>query len=178
MTATTDSFLDIRELSKSYWRFARSRPNESPTEPWRGRLPYWLLRIWEVAPARRTVNGLESVDSGMIFFDGQEITGHHVDENQLRKRIAMVFQSFNLFPHMTVLKNITLGPRVVHGKPTEEANQHALELLARFGLEGEAHVRPDQLSGGQQTSASPSSVLWPQNQTCCCWTKSPTTFRS
>jgi len=62
----------------------------------------------------------------------------------------MVFQSFNLFPHMTVLKNITLGPRVVHGKPTEEANQHALELLARFGLEGKAHVRPDQLSGGQQ----------------------------
>ena len=149
MTATTDSFLDIRELSKSYGdSLVLDRINLQLN---RGAV---VCLIGSNGSGKstllRTVNRLESVDSGMIFFDGQEITGHHVDENQLRKRIAMVFQSFNLFPHMTVLKNITLGPRVVHGKPTEEANQHALELLARFGLEGKAHVRPDQLSGGQQ----------------------------
>ncbi|MEU6722673.1 amino acid ABC transporter ATP-binding protein [Nonomuraea wenchangensis] len=98
----------------------------------------------------RCVNLLETVDDGVILLDGQDITDPRVDVDDVRKRIGIVFQSFNLFPHMTVLDNITLAPRQVHRVAKAQAEEQAHELLARFGLEGKARAYPDQLSGGQQ----------------------------
>ncbi|MEU6792719.1 amino acid ABC transporter ATP-binding protein [Nonomuraea wenchangensis] len=98
----------------------------------------------------RCVNLLETVDDGVILLDGQDITDPRIDVDDVRKRIGIVFQSFNLFPHMTVLDNITLAPRQVHRVAKAQAEEQAHELLARFGLEGKARAYPDQLSGGQQ----------------------------
>jgi polar amino acid transport system ATP-binding protein len=98
----------------------------------------------------RCVNLLETVDDGAIHLDGEEITDPRVNVDQVRKRLGIVFQSFNLFPHMTVLDNITLAPRQVHGVARAQAEEQARELLARFGLAEKAKAYPDQLSGGQQ----------------------------
>ncbi|TDD35547.1 amino acid ABC transporter ATP-binding protein [Nonomuraea terrae] len=98
----------------------------------------------------RCVNLLETVDDGAIYLDGDEITDPRVDVDGVRKRLGIVFQAFNLFPHMTVLDNITLAPRQVHGVPKARAEEEAHGLLARFGLAQKAKAYPDQLSGGQQ----------------------------
>src|SRR5919198_5074483 len=98
----------------------------------------------------RCVNLLEPLDSGRIFLEDEEITRRGVDVNAVRRRIGIVFQAFNLFPHMTVLRNVTLAPRDVLKLPREEAEARALELLARFGLENRRDDYPDRLSGGQQ----------------------------
>ena len=98
----------------------------------------------------RCVNLLEPIDEGRIVLAGEEITAHGVDVNGIRRRIGIVFQAFNLFPHMTVLRNVTLGPREVRGRPRVEAEASALELLRRFGLADKARDYPDRLSGGQQ----------------------------
>ncbi|ETK35089.1 amino acid ABC transporter ATP-binding protein [Microbispora sp. ATCC PTA-5024] len=98
----------------------------------------------------RCVNLLETIDDGAIFLDGAEITDVRADPDEVRKRIGMVFQSYNLFPHMTVLDNITLAPRRVHGVRPREAEDQARELLDRFGLSDKAGEYPDRLSGGQQ----------------------------
>ncbi|MEU7748985.1 amino acid ABC transporter ATP-binding protein [Nonomuraea sp. NPDC049158] len=98
----------------------------------------------------RCVNLLETVDDGAIHLDGQEITDPRADVDDVRRRLGIVFQAFNLFPHMTVLDNITLAPRRVHGVAKAEAEEQAGELLARFGLADKARSYPDQLSGGQQ----------------------------
>ncbi|GII52236.1 ABC transporter ATP-binding protein [Planotetraspora thailandica] len=98
----------------------------------------------------RCVNLLESIDDGAVYLDGTEITDVRTDPDDVRKRIGMVFQSYNLFPHMTVLENVTLAPRKVHKTPAAKAEAEAMELLARFGLEGKAKEYPDRLSGGQQ----------------------------
>jgi len=98
----------------------------------------------------RCVNLLETVDDGAIYLDGDEITDPRVDADEVRKRLGMVFQAFNLFPHMTVLDNITLAPRQVHGVAKAQAEEQAHELLKRFGLADKARAYPDQLSGGQQ----------------------------
>ncbi|PZG22374.1 amino acid ABC transporter ATP-binding protein [Nonomuraea aridisoli] len=98
----------------------------------------------------RCVNLLETVDDGAIYLDGEEITDPRVDVDGVRKRLGIVFQAFNLFPHMTVLDNITLAPRQVHGVPKARAEEEAYGLLARFGLAQKANAYPDQLSGGQQ----------------------------
>ena len=98
----------------------------------------------------RCVNLLEPVDAGRIFLGGEETTRRGVDVNAVRRRIGIVFQAFNLFPHMTVLRNVTLAPRDVLKLPRAEAEARALELLARFGLEGRRDEYPDRLSGGQQ----------------------------
>jgi polar amino acid transport system ATP-binding protein len=98
----------------------------------------------------RCVNLLETVDSGRIVVNGQEITGTRVDVDRVRRRIGIVFQAFNLFPHMTVLRNITLAPREALRLDTSEAEQLGRELLARFGLVDKADDYPDRLSGGQQ----------------------------
>jgi polar amino acid transport system ATP-binding protein len=98
----------------------------------------------------RCVNLLEPVDAGRIFVEGQEITARDVDVNKIRRRIGIVFQAFNLFPHMSVLQNVTLAPRKALGLARAEADARAEELLARFGLEDKAHDFPDRLSGGQQ----------------------------
>lgn len=98
----------------------------------------------------RTVNLLETVDDGVITLDGKEITDPGVDVDGVRKRMGIVFQAFNLFPHMSVLDNITLAPRQVHRVARKQAEEQARELLARFGLAEKAGAYPDQLSGGQQ----------------------------
>jgi polar amino acid transport system ATP-binding protein len=98
----------------------------------------------------RCVNLLEPIDEGRIVVDGREVTAPGVDVNAVRRRIGIVFQAFNLFPHMTVLANVTLGPRKALKLPRKEAEQEALELLDRFGLAGRRDDYPDRLSGGQQ----------------------------
>jgi polar amino acid transport system ATP-binding protein len=98
----------------------------------------------------RCVNLLEVVDDGVIRLDDEDITDPRVDVDAVRRRIGIVFQAFNLFPHMSVLDNVTLAPRVVGGVPRAEAEERALALLARIGLEAKARDFPDRLSGGQQ----------------------------
>jgi polar amino acid transport system ATP-binding protein len=98
----------------------------------------------------KCVNLVEPVDSGRIVVEGEEITARQVDVNRVRQRIGIVFQAFNLFPHMTVLRNITLGPRQALRLSQTEAERRADELLDRFGLGEKRDEFPDRLSGGQQ----------------------------
>jgi len=98
----------------------------------------------------RCINLLETIDDGSIHLDGQEITDPRINVDAIRRQLGMVFQSFNLFPHMTVLQNITLAPERVQGVSPEQARADALELLGRFGLGEKADQYPDRLSGGQQ----------------------------
>ena len=102
----------------------------------------------------RCVNLLEPVDEGRILIRGEEVTASGVDANRVRRGIGIVFQAFNLFPHMSVLDNVTLGPRKVLGVGRSEAESEARELLARFGLSDKADEYPDRLSGGQQQRAA------------------------
>jgi polar amino acid transport system ATP-binding protein len=98
----------------------------------------------------RCVNLLEPLDSGRIFFEGEEITRKGADVSAVRQRIGIVFQQFNLFPHLKVIDNLTLGARRIRKMPRAEAEARALELLARVGLQEKARQHPHQLSGGQQ----------------------------
>jgi polar amino acid transport system ATP-binding protein len=98
----------------------------------------------------RCINLLEPLDSGRIFFEGREITAKGVDVSGVRQRIGMVFQQFNLFPHLKVMDNLTLAARRIRKVPREQAEARARELLGRVGLEEKADQYPHQLSGGQQ----------------------------
>ena len=98
----------------------------------------------------RCLNLLEGVDEGEIVVDGQTITNGHVDVNALRRKIGIVFQAYNLFPHMTVLDNVTLAPTKVRRVGKSDARERARELLDRIGLAEKADEFPDRLSGGQQ----------------------------
>jgi polar amino acid transport system ATP-binding protein len=98
----------------------------------------------------RCINGLEAIDGGEIRIDGERVSGRGVDLNWLRQDVGIVFQSFNLFPHMTVLDNVTLAPRKVLKSPKGYAEERALALLGRIGLADKAKEYPDRLSGGQQ----------------------------
>jgi len=98
----------------------------------------------------RCINLLERVDEGTIVVDGQAITNGSVDVNALRRKIGIVFQAYNLFPHMTVLQNVTLAPRKVRGVSHSQARDRARALLDRIGLLDKADEFPDRLSGGQQ----------------------------
>ena len=102
----------------------------------------------------KCINLVEPVTAGRIFVEGEEITAPRVDANRIRRKIGIVFQAFNLFPHMTVLRNITLAPRKVLGKSREEAEAEACDLLNRFGLLDKKDEYPDRLSGGQQQRAA------------------------
>lgn len=98
----------------------------------------------------RCVNLLEPVDDGEILFDGVDIAEPGLDPDPIRRRIGMVFQNFNLFPHMSVTDNVAIGPRKVLGVPKNEARESGLKMLTRLGLADRADAYPDQLSGGQQ----------------------------
>ena len=98
----------------------------------------------------RCVNLLETVDDGVIKFDGRDISDPRIDADAVRRDIGMVFQAYNLFPHLSVLDNVTLGPRRVRGMSRRDAEAAAEELLRQFGLADKARVHPDKLSGGQQ----------------------------
>ena len=102
----------------------------------------------------RCINLLEPVDAGRITVRGEEITAPGVDVNRIRRHIGIVFQAFNLFPHMTVLRNITLAPMEALGMPRTEARARGLELLERFALADKRDEYPDRLSGGQQQRAA------------------------
>ncbi len=98
----------------------------------------------------KCVDLLVPIDKGEIALDGEVITGGDVNPNTVRQRMGIVFQSFNLFPHMKVIDNVTLGPRKVHGSARREAEERARTLLDQFGLADKADEYPDRLSGGQQ----------------------------
>lgn len=107
----------------------------------------------------RCANLLETVDDGTIVFDGQDICDPRVDADRVRARMGLVFQAYNLFPHLSVLDNITLAPRKVHNVPGGEARKRALAVLDQVGLADKAHARPDDLSGGQQQRVAIARVL-------------------
>jgi polar amino acid transport system ATP-binding protein len=98
----------------------------------------------------RCINLLEPIDAGAIVLDGDDISWPGYDANAARRKIGIVFQSFNLFPHRSVIENVTLAPRKVLGLRRDEADQRAIELLTTFGLAEKARDYPDRLSGGQQ----------------------------
>jgi polar amino acid transport system ATP-binding protein len=98
----------------------------------------------------RCINLLEPLDAGKIFIHGQDVTAPGVDQNAIRRQVGIVFQSFNLFPHMTVLRNVTLAPTQVLRLSSTDAKARAHELLRRFGLADKVDEYPDRLSGGQQ----------------------------
>ena len=98
----------------------------------------------------RCIDLLEEIDDGDVLLDGDVVTDPAVDPTTVRRRLGLVFQAFNLFPHMSVLDNVALGPARAHGVPASEARERARGLLERFGLSGREGDRPDNLSGGQQ----------------------------
>nr|WP_206759063.1 amino acid ABC transporter ATP-binding protein [Frigoribacterium sp. CFBP 13707] len=110
----------------------------------------------------RTVNLLETIDDGRITLDGTDISDPRVRVDAVRARIGVVFQHFNLFPHMTVLENVSLASRHVLRQPRREAEQRALELLERVGLGDKARSYPDRLSGGQQQRVAIARALAPR----------------
>lgn len=102
----------------------------------------------------RCVDLLDPIEGGRILLDGHDISARGVDANEVRRRIGIVFQSFNLFPHMSVLDNVTLGPRRALGIDKDEAEARAVELLERFGLGDKVHEYPNRISGGQNQRAA------------------------
>jgi polar amino acid transport system ATP-binding protein len=107
----------------------------------------------------RCINGLEKIDAGQVIFDGECISGEGVDLDDVRTHIGIVFQSYNLFPHMTVLQNVALAPRHVLRRSRAAARRQGLDLLSRVGLADKADSYPDRLSGGQQQRAAIARAL-------------------
>ncbi len=121
----------------------------------------------------RCLNLLEEIDDGLVELDGVDISDPRVDRRAVRSRMGMVFQAYNLFPHLSVLDNVTLAPRKVHGVGRREAEDRARELLRRFGLGDKADAHPDQLSGGQQQRVALVRALAAGARACSCSTRSP-----
>jgi polar amino acid transport system ATP-binding protein len=143
------SFIEIRDISKSYGPLCVLNGLAMSVEE------HQVVCL--IGPSGsgkstllRCINGLESIDGGEILIDGDRITGPGVDLNALRRDVGIVFQSYNLFPHMTVLENVMLAPIQVLKQSNEAAQARAMELLERFGLAQKAKEYPDRMSGGQQ----------------------------
>ena len=147
------AFIEIRDISKSYGALSViNRLSMSVAE-------HQVVCL--IGPSGsgkstllRCINGLESIDHGEILIDGDRITGPGVDLNALRRDIGIVFQGYNLFPHMTVLDNVTLAPIRVLKQSKAVAEERGMELLKRFGLAEKAREYPDRISGGQQQRAA------------------------
>jgi polar amino acid transport system ATP-binding protein len=107
----------------------------------------------------KCANLIEPISAGRILLEGEEITSERTDPDRVRRHIGIVFQAFNLFPHMNVISNVTLAPRRVLGMPQRAADERARELLARFGLAEKEREYPDRLSGGQQQRAAIARAL-------------------
>jgi len=143
------SFIEIREISKSYGELPVLNRLAMAVEE------HQVVSL--IGPSGsgkstllRCINGLEPIDAGEIRVHGDRITGPGVDVNSLRRDIGIVFQGYNLFPHMTVLQNVTLAPIQVLKQSREEAEDRAMALLKRFSLAHKAKEYPDRMSGGQQ----------------------------
>jgi polar amino acid transport system ATP-binding protein len=143
------AFIDIRHISKRYGELAVIDRLSLTVEE------HQVVSI--IGPSGsgkstllRCINGLEAIDDGEILIHGDRISGPGVDVNALRRDIGIVFQGYNLFPHMSVLENVTLAPIKVLRLPKPAAQERAMTLLARFGLADKARDYPDRLSGGQQ----------------------------
>lgn len=153
MSASTRALLEVRHLRKTYGE--RVVLDDVSLEVSAGDV---VCLIGSSGSGKSTLlrclDLLEAVDDGTIHLDGVEITDPEVDEKAVRRRVGMVFQAYNLFPHLTVLENCTLAPRRAHGVRRRAARERALELLDRFGLAEHAHQHPDRLSGGQQQRAA------------------------
>jgi polar amino acid transport system ATP-binding protein len=145
----SEIMIDIQDVHKSYGRTPVLRGINLPIA--RGEV---IALIGPSGSGKSTllrcINLLEKINHGRILVDGADITAVGVNLDAMRRRIGIVFQSFNLFPHLDVIDNITLAPRKVLGQSSEQAKHTAMELLTRFGLADKANASPDQLSGGQQ----------------------------
>ena len=119
----------------------------------------------------RCIDLLEEIDDGDVLLDGEVVTDPSVEPVAVRRRLGMVFQAFNLFPHLTALQNVALAPMRGHGASRAEAEAHARQLLARFGLTGREDEHPDRLSGAS-SSASRSPARWRRARARCCSTRS------
>ncbi|MDQ0029935.1 amino acid ABC transporter ATP-binding protein [Arthrobacter bambusae] len=143
------SFIELSNLHKSYGDFAVLQGIDLSVER------HQVVTLIGASGSGkstllRCINALEAIDGGEIRIEGDVVSGPGVDVNRLRRTVGMVFQSFNLFPHMTVLDNIALGPIKLRGIPVSEARDRARSLLERVNLGHRANYYPDQLSGGQQ----------------------------
>lgn len=143
------SFLVVKDLQKSFGANAVCRGINLTIE--RGEMVCLIGASGSgKSTLLRCLNLLEPIDDGRIEFDGVDISEPGLDPRPVRKRIGIVFQSFNLFPHMTAVENVMLAPRRVHGQSRESLRPHVEELFERFGLGARMNHYPDQLSGGQQ----------------------------
>lgn len=163
MTAATTALLEVRGLRKTYGE--RLVLDDVDLDVARGDV---VCLIGSSGSGKSTLlrclDLLEPVDDGTIHLDGLEITDPEVDEIAVRRRIGMVFQAYNLFPHLTVLENCVLAPRRAHGVRRREARTRALDLLERFGLAEHVDKHPDRLSGGQQQRTAVVRALCTQPQ--------------
>jgi polar amino acid transport system ATP-binding protein len=146
---STDSFVTVENVSKSFGE------NQVLTDVSLDVAPHDVVCLIGASGSGkstllRCINLLEKVDAGSITVDGQNLTHDKMDVNKLRQHIGIVFQAFNLFPHMTVVQNVTLSPRKTLGLSKKQAEARAYELLDRIGLREKAEEFPDRLSGGQQ----------------------------
>ena len=157
-TSSPGAFMEVRDIHKWYGGFHALRGVSQTVE--KGEV---LVVCGPSGSGKSTLirclNRLEEIDKGVIFFDGRDIHRPDADVNRIRAEIGIVFQDFNLYPHLSILGNVTLAPRKVKKAPGREAEALALELLDRVGILDQAHKHPAALSGGQQQRAAIARAL-------------------